>query len=95
MKVIFSSLAAGDLRAIAAGISRDRPVAALKVVRGLRIACAALAIRPHAYPFAKDRQAEGVRRAPFSRYLIFYRADAEQVSIVRILDGARDIPSLP
>jgi plasmid stabilization system protein ParE len=93
MKVIFSELAARDLRAIAAWISGDRPIAARKVVRGLQIACGALAKRPYAYQFADDRQAEGVRRAPFSRYLILYRVEAEHISIVRILDGARDVSS--
>ncbi len=94
MKVIFSELAAKDLRAIAAWISSDRPIAARKVMRGLQIACAALARRPRAYQFAGDREAEGVRRAPFSRYLILYRVEADHISIVRILDGARDVPSL-
>lgn len=93
MKVVFSKLAERDLRAIAAWISNDRPNAAYKVVRGLQIACTALPLRPHAYQFTEGREAEGIRRAPFSRYLILYRVDAEQISIVRILDGARDILS--
>lgn len=94
MKVTFSKLAASDLRAIASWISNDRPNAAGKVVRGLQIACARLALRPYAYQLVKGREADRVRRAPFSRYLILYRVEAEQISIVRILDGARDIPSL-
>ena len=94
MKVAFSRLAASDLRAIASWIFGDRPNAAGKVIRGLQIACAALALKPYAYQLVKGREADGVRRAPFSRYLILYRVEAEQISIVRILDGARDAPSL-
>ena len=94
MKVIFSKQAEGDLRAIAAWISADRPNAARKVLRGLQIACAALATRPYAYQLVENREAEGVRRTPFSRYVILYQVEGEQISIIRILDGARDIPSL-
>lgn len=30
----------------------------------------------------------------FDRYLIFYRVDADMVEIIRVIHGARDIPSL-
>ncbi|WP_454760369.1 type II toxin-antitoxin system RelE/ParE family toxin [Caulobacter segnis] len=94
MKVIFSERARRDLRAIAAWISKDRPLAAQKVVLGLRVACAMLAKQPHAYQFVEGRENEGVRRAPYSRYLVLYRAEASHISVVRILDGARDITNL-
>jgi len=94
MKVIFSRRAERDLRSIAAWISDDRPNAAHKVLLGLNVACAALATHPYAYQLVEDREAEGVRRAPFSRYLILYQVEADHISIVRILDGARDVPSL-
>lgn len=94
MKVIFSERARRDLRAIAAWISKDRPLAAQKIAVGLRVACAMLAKQPYAYQFAEGREDKGVRRAPYSRYLVLYRAEASHISVVRILDGARDITNL-
>lgn len=88
--MIFSERARRDLREIAAWISKDRPLAAQKIAVGLRVACAMLAKQPYAYQFAEGREDKGVRRAPYSRYLVLYRVEADHISIVRILDGARD-----
>lgn len=94
MKVILSERARRDLRTIAAWISKDRPIAAKKITLGLRVACAMLAEQPYAYQFAEGRENEGVRRAPYSRYLVLYRVEESHISIVRILDGARDVSGL-
>lgn len=53
-----------------------------------------LAEQPYAYQFAEGRENEGVRRAPYSRYLVLYRVEESHISIVRILDGARDVSGL-
>ena len=94
MKVIFSERADRDLHAIAVWISGDRPNAARKVIRALQAKCATLAKQPFVYQFAEGREADGVRRAPCSRYLILYRVEVDRISIVRILDGAQDITDL-
>ncbi len=36
----------------------------------------------------------GIRRRSYGDYLIFYRIDDEQISIVHILHGARDYEAL-
>ena len=94
MKVVFSKLAVRDLQAIGAWISADRPNAARKLIHGLQATCAALAKRPHAYQLVEGREGDGMRRAPYTRYVIYYREEEGQIQIVRILDGARDIASL-
>ena len=48
------------------------------------------------YGFAHPRLAE-LRKLSvigFSNHLVFYRIDADMVEIVRVLHGARDIPTL-
>lgn len=37
--------------------------------------------------------ADGMRQWPVLDYLIFYRIEADRLSIVRILHGARDLPA--
>lgn len=49
------------------------------------------------FPFlgrARDDLAPGLRQWPVRDYLIFYQADERELSIVRVLHGARDIPAL-
>jgi plasmid stabilization system protein ParE len=94
MKVRFSPRSARDFHAITNWIAAERSNAARKVVRNLRAACLSLANRPYAYEFLAGRQADAIRRAPHSLYIICYRIEEEDVIILHILDGARDAPSL-
>jgi len=94
MKVRVSPQAGRDLRAIATWVSKDRPNAARKLVRELRAASSALADHPHAYAFVEGREEAGIRRVPQGRYVICYSVEANTIAILRILDGARDIPSV-
>jgi len=94
MKTRFTALALSDLKAIAYWVAADRPNTARKLIQGLRAASMGLSKQPYAYTFVEGREDKGVRRAPYSRYLICYRVDEDEVLVLRILDGARDIPSL-
>ncbi|WP_367272047.1 type II toxin-antitoxin system RelE/ParE family toxin [uncultured Caulobacter sp.] len=94
MRTRFTAVALRDLKAIADWIAADRPNAARKIVGGLREACEALADRPYAFARLDGYEARGVRRAPYSRYVICYRVEEHDVLILRVFDGARDIPSL-
>lgn len=42
----------------------------------------------------KSRFGAGLRSLPVGKYLIFYRATSRPLEIVRILHGARDLPSI-
>lgn len=94
MKVRVSPQAGRDLRAIAAWVSKNRPNAARKLVRELKAASLALADHPYAHGFTEGREEAGLRRLPLGRYVICYSIEADVIAILRILDGARDIPSL-
>uniref|UniRef100_UPI00345BDEE1 type II toxin-antitoxin system RelE/ParE family toxin n=1 Tax=uncultured Caulobacter sp. TaxID=158749 RepID=UPI00345BDEE1 len=93
MKTRFAPPALRDLSAIARWIAADRPNASKVVVKKLRAICVALADHPHAYPFLPQREERGVRRAPYGRWAICYRVDAEGLFILRILDSAQDVAS--
>ncbi len=43
---------------------------------------------------ARDEFGVGLRSFPFQRYVVFYRVPREDVEIVRIIHGARDLGSI-
>jgi toxin ParE1/3/4 len=93
MALTFSRLAEDDLAQIEEYISRDSPERALSFVARLRERCAKITAFPEAAPL-RPEVSEGVRIVPLGRYLIFYKADGQDVLIVRIIHGARDYGSL-
>jgi len=42
----------------------------------------------------QEELAPGLLSFPFGRYIIFYRAVEDAIEIIRVLHGARDIPTL-
>ena len=75
---------------------RARFVAAVDDTANMLLATPNVVHRQH---FTDDIQHSDVRIVPvhgrsFRNYLVFYRADAEEVHILRILFGRRDIPTL-
>lgn len=47
-----------------------------------------------AYPLIPRYEKHGIRRRPYGDYLIFYRIEHDEISIIRILHGARDYVSV-
>ena len=94
MKVLLSAEAVQDLTRIGDYIARDNPRRALGFVHDLRAKALELADMPRAFPLVPRYESAGLRRRPYRDYLIFYRVDADQVSIVHILHGAQDYESL-
>jgi toxin ParE1/3/4 len=43
---------------------------------------------------ARDTITEGLRSFPVNRYVIFYKASGDSITVVRVLHGARDIEHL-
>jgi plasmid stabilization system protein ParE len=56
--------------------------------------CQALAATPRAYPLVPRYERFGIRRCVHGDYLIFYRVGSEQIEVIHILQGARDIEAL-
>jgi toxin ParE1/3/4 len=92
-RVVFSPQAARDLEAIADYIAAENPGRAITFIQQIRKRCLALAAFP-----------ESARRFPelganahwlaYRRYVILYRNLPEEISIERIIHGARDIIAL-
>jgi toxin ParE1/3/4 len=90
MRVRFSEDADADLESIQAFIRRDNPERAVTFARDLALAAIAIGDVPQAYPRLGSAADPDLRRKTHGSYLIIYRV-REQVEIVRILHGARDI----
>lgn len=94
MKVVFTRTAELALEKIADFIAEDSPVRALTFVEELRAAALALGDMPKAYPLAPRYETLGVRRRVHGAYLILYRIEADRVTILLIVHGARDYGNL-
>ncbi len=90
MIVAFTHEAERDLEGIGDHIALDDPARAVGFIRELRSKCLGLATMPNRFPLVPHHAATGVRRCGYGDYLIFYRVEPTQVSILHILHGARD-----
>jgi len=54
----------------------------------------ALADPPKAYPLVRRYERFGIRRCVHGDHLIFYRLQPEQIEVIHVLQGARDIEAL-
>lgn len=91
--VIFTPEAKRDLAAIADYIATDNPRRAVTFIEELEDRCKALAKAPHA-PRQFLQLGPDAHILPYGNYLILYRDLPHEVSIARIMHGARDIMAL-
>ncbi len=94
MKVVLTDEALADLQQIADYIAEDNPERARTFVAELIERAREIGERPLAYPLVPRYETLGVRRRVHRAYLIFYRAEAERVTILHVLHGARDYEAL-
>ena len=90
LRLAFTDKAEADLESLAAHIAESNPARAATFVDEPRSACDGVARRPLAFPLAPRLAGTGARRRVFGNYLIFYRASAEVVLILRVLHVAVD-----
>ena len=93
MRLAFTPLAEQDLEAIADYISADNPVRALSFVRELRAQCQRITLNPSGYRL-RSELGDGIRSCAHGHYVIFFERESDAVLIVRILHGARDLPTV-
>jgi addiction module RelE/StbE family toxin len=94
MRVVITAAAKADLLAIRRYIEADNPTRAVNFVEELLNRCLALADTPRAYPLVPRYERFGIRRCVHGNYLIFYRLQPEQIEVIHVLQGARDIEAL-
>ena len=94
MRLTFSAIARADLIEIGDYIARDNHARALTFVEEIERKCRTLPNLPLAHPLLPRHEAKGIRRAVHGAYLVFYRADPQAVTVLRVLHGARDYEAL-
>jgi len=91
MHLLVTPLAAHDLEEIGDHIARDNPLRAASFIAELRAQCEKLCLNPAGYR-RRSELSDGLRSCPHGNYVIFFESTADQVTVVRILHGARDLP---
>lgn len=89
----FAPAARTDLLAIGLYIAEDDPMRAESFVTELESKARMAAERPRSFP-ARDDVSPGLRAILHGRYLIFFREYDDEVRIVRVLHGARDLKQI-
>ena len=93
-RVTLSPEAARDIREIWAFIAQDSIKAARRVRLQILDACQKLAENPGIGHSREDLTDKSVLFWPVGSYLIIYNPVRRPVEIVRVVHGARDVPSL-
>ncbi len=98
-RVIWHRLAEEDLTEAYLYIGADSPDAAERLLDAVEEAIRFLLQNPGAGGLRNFRspRAQGIRSwgvSGFQSFLIFYRPDGDDLEVVRILHGARDLPRL-
>ncbi len=94
MTVTLSDEAERDLEEIGDWIARDSPRRALSFVRELRKSCESLSTNPQRFQVVTRYRDAQIRRRVHGNFLIFYRLTEGDVTVLRIVHGARDIEPL-
>ncbi|MFL9828063.1 type II toxin-antitoxin system RelE/ParE family toxin [Rhodoplanes sp. SY1] len=94
MRLVFAAEARTDLLRIGDHIAADNPSRALSFVAEIEHHCARVLTMPRAYPLVPRHEASGIRRVVHGAYLIFYRVEADAVTILHVLHGAMDTDGL-
>ncbi len=89
-----SPQAAGDIRQIWAYIAADSIKAARRVRLKIFDACQKIAGNPGIGHRREDLADKPVLFRPVGSYLIVYNPERKPVEIIRVVHGARDVPSL-
>ena len=92
--VLITAEAQRDLGEIHAYLQREAPFQADDVLERLERSCQDLAIHAMAFPLLPGREERGVHRRVVYPYNVLYRVREEQVEVLHVLHGARDISRL-
>ena len=93
MQLLIKPLAARDLEEIADYIALDNPNRAGSFVAELRAHCQKICLNPLGYRLRPELSLH-LRSCAHGSYMIFFESTTQQVTIVRILHGARDLPDI-
>lgn len=92
-RLVILPAARDDLVEIGDFIAQDNPERAASFVAEIEARMSGVAERPASFQ-SREELLKGLRSARHGRYQIFFVEHGDEVHIVRVLHGARDIPSL-
>ena len=92
-RVLRTSQAEEDLLEIWAHVAADTPAAGDRLLDRIASACEMLAKNPAAGR-TRGELAERLRSFPVGKYVVFYRPIDDEIVVIRVLHGARDLPDL-
>lgn len=92
-RLVITPQADRDIEEIGDYIAQDNPPRALTFVREMRAQCRKIAASPEAWRLRVEL-GEGIRSCAYRRYVIFFSAGIHEVTIIRVLHGARDLAAL-
>lgn len=92
-RLVILPAARADLIEIGDFIALDSPDRALSFVAEIEAKMREAAERPGSFP-ERDELHEGLRMARHGRHLIFFLEVGNEVRVVRVLHGARNLPRL-
>jgi toxin ParE1/3/4 len=90
MRLLISPLAEQDLEQIADFIAQDQPLRALSFVQALHKQCKNIAMQPQIYRLRTELGSD-IRSCAYGHYVIFFAAQEQELHIIRVLHGSRDI----
>jgi plasmid stabilization system protein ParE len=90
MKVTIGAAARVDLADIGDRIATDNPLRAFSFVEELETRCFALDHHADRFPIIGNVGPSAVHKLTHGRYLIFYQIERAEVTVLRIIHGARD-----
>lgn len=90
LRLVILPAARADLVEIGDFIALDNPRRAETFLNEVETQMAQISERPASFP-TRDELHPGLRSARHGRYLIFFKEVGDQVQIVRVLHGARDL----
>lgn len=93
MRLTITPLAELDLEAIADYIAADNLERALTFIVELREQCRRIAGNAQAYR-RRIELGSDIRSCAYGNYVVFFSASHDEVTVIRVLHGARDIPTL-
>jgi len=92
-RLVVLPAARADLIEIGDFIAQDNPGRALSFLAEIEAKMQEASKHPKSFP-ARDDVCAGLRSARHGRYLIFFLNADDEVQIVRVLHGARDLPRI-
>jgi toxin ParE1/3/4 len=94
MIVEMTATAMADVESIGDHIARRHPDHARGFLRDINRSCMELAEMPADWPVVPRYRLHAIHRRAQGRYLIFYRAGPDRITVLHVLNGAMEVDAI-